>query len=407
MRGSVVVLAVVCGCSDAPQPRPYAATITTLFGDAPGPGTDVISHRADGHVIDEGQTGADGNVELQLEASGYVTAMLWWEPRPPGEDAPPGPEMPTYAITTTAPAEGSTLVIHGPRRVVEPSVGTLQLATTQPVSTATHYFVELGCKAYDLPALPATVDIPAPCLGSDTNLDLKITALDAALEPLGYAAGQATLASGTAQFNVSQWSTALTPIAIDLQGIANPTVRLAARHDGLEIEDAVVMPTSNVSPGAQWNGLAIDGVTVRAYNGAPGVGGSVVRDVPGLPVSVTLGPDDFAVWNTTGACTFTMGSQQPRLQWTAAPDGVDVVYCAGTIGDLGWNVLVPPQGGLVIFPTAVDPAQGFFDTGGTYLDATDADDYASATASGLHLDTSYPFTSRIIRSATGEVRRWP
>jgi hypothetical protein len=404
MNPNVVAIAVLCGCSASSQPKPYAATITTLVGDAPGSDVDVLSHRGDGHVIDEGLTGADGNVELQVETGGYVTAMLWWQPRPSGEDAPPLAEMPTYAITTTAPAEGSALVIHGPRHVVEPSIGTLTITTTQPTS-ADHYFVELGCNTFISPMLPMTVDVSSTCLGSDTILDVKITALDAAEEPIGYSAGQAALVNGSAQFTASQWSNALTPIGIDLQGITNPTptVRLAARHDGLEIEDAVVMPTSNLSPGAEWNGLAIDGVTLRAFSAA----GSVVRDVPGLPANVIIGVDDFPSWRADGACTFKIGSQQARLQWSSAPDGVDVVHCSGTIGVLGWNAVVPPQGGLVTFPIAVDPAQGFFDTGGTYLDATDADDYASAIAGDLHLETSYPSTSRIIKSATGEVRRWP
>jgi hypothetical protein len=403
----LVVVAGGCAVDDGNYDAPnYDATIVAREGNAPGSGLSVISHATNGEIIDQTATGPDGLASLEVEAGGFVTVMFWWRPRGAAADAPPGPAMPSYAVTTVAPAAGNQLVIHGPLRATQTVIGTLALSVDEPI-VADHYFVDLGCTRTTVAMLPATVDLTASCLGTDSKLDVIVQAVDTTPSVVGYFAGEADFVNGTAQLAVPQWQTASTPVQLTLQGV-DPIVRIAARHDGLELGDHVIHAASRQHDSPQWNGLAIDGVTIRAFllsDGTTGTQvGEMVRELPGLPSEIVLGPEDFPSWSRPfGGCSFVVGSQF-SVSWVAAPDGVDLTYCSSALGDISWNLVLPPGAGTITLPSAIDSSQRMYEVMTRYFDATEAGGFAQATALGLHLETTGPFTNRIIVPGTGAVR---
>ena len=215
---------VACGSS---RSLPRVAVIAES-GDAPEPRASVVSHTADGTVIDRETPDATGVARVEIEPGALITVVF--------------PSTPQQIVTTLAPAAGAEIVVHGPAPVIpQTGVGALGIMPAMPLDAAGGFDIALGCVTIHVATLPTTVDVNGACLGSDLYLDVLIRGYDANQQLVGYAAGHVMIEGDVAEFDPPMWATTGTSVPIALTGVApalawtlsrrRPAVRSAADHE--------------------------------------------------------------------------------------------------------------------------------------------------------------------------------
>ena len=103
------------------------------------------------------------------------------------------------------------------------------------LADATYYDVTLGCVTVRVVSLPASINVSACNLGTDTNLDVLVRGShDTNLD--GYAAGRVLMNGGVATFNIAEWSTTRPMVPVTLDGVA-PTLKWTQYADTLPFVD--------------------------------------------------------------------------------------------------------------------------------------------------------------------------
>jgi hypothetical protein len=403
-----VGLFAIAACTATPLDQ--RSTVVVKEGSEPRAGATVITHRANGEVIDKAITDAQGRAELRTEVGAHVTAYLRRTPPGPA-DAPPYPPSASLAVTTMAPESGTELVLSGPVFNPTPTAGTLTISSSHPL--VADYQIELGCTRAYVHRLPVTIEIPIACLGTDTNLDVLIRAWapqpdrNGVYPALGYSAARVAMANGVAELDAAVWDTTTGTIPVDLVGV-DPNMGIALRSDGLEFDGGLLKGTSGRASIEIPHGFAFDGITVRSWlysNGLSGVQmGSMIRDVVGAPSAVHIEAGDFlnAVVPVGGP---SRDSTTPSLHWSSTGVDADAVYINSDLGGVGWIVVMPPEAGETTLPEFQLDKFGFR-TGGsaTYYDATDLHGFSEFVAQGLHFEVTLPMRGRLIIPPSGELR---
>jgi hypothetical protein len=332
MRAFVVVAIVAGAGACRRSPAGPTLDVAVFAGDAPLAGATVVSYRSNGAEIDLQSTDPTGRVALAVAPDALIGI---------GFGSAGG--VAQYA-TLPVPSGIAELDVHGPpAQGVSTIAGVVTVAPQQAIA-ADAYDVELGCAIRRVTALPATIEVPSPCQGSDTDLDVVVIAY-ASGAIIGWAStavaqtGPLPFDAGDALFAPATWQPPPTPtIAND----AGATLAWAVTVDGLPYA---------APPGTDW-GLATDGAKLVATLGSGDTSQvtSFAQYEPDVvaadflaPIAPSLALDDRATLALHG------GACDPS---TSAATNVRVTWNAGTA--VVWDVVMPPGPIAAAFPPAFD-----------------------------------------------------
>lgn len=366
MRHLALVALAACGGSSGPS---QTVRITAMAGDQPEGGATVVSHSADGAKLDETTADAVGRADIGYEPGALVSVVF------PGIITDVTPDI---TVLTAPLTDGMTLV--GPEHDDGPAiiVGGLQM---RPKNIGADGFdIQLGCTTLHVASMPAVVDVGARCMGTDTMLDVLITALQGTT-PVGYAAGRVPMVDGMAEFDPPSWETTYDTLPVSVMH-AGATVTWALVTDGLPF-------ASNL--GDIPRGLPFDGVVVDAdvSQGSQ----HTTRWLPMAPPAISITDADFLPPIDT---SLTAG-----YAWTAANLGDVVEVRASWNTDSGarpavpagprhitWHAVLPPDASSVAFPPlAAIVAPAAPDLALRYVDSSVLDGFP---AMEIHADTIVP-----------------
>jgi hypothetical protein len=395
MRYLILLAMAACGTSRTGP----TATVYAFDGDLADPAATVIVHRPNGEVFDQVPTDASGRAEVLTEPGALVSIVF-------------STKGVITVVTTLEPEIGSSVVVHGPPQPpgVPLVVGAIQITPAMPLAATNGFDVSLGCVTAHVTALPATIGVPAACLGSDQNLDVLVRGYDSmgndppSLVLTGYAAARVPMIDGAASFSPAQWETTnpTVPATVD----AGPRVYLdwTLFVDGLPFESAPV----NAS-GALWTGLAVDGARVNASI-APGNNTAQVTKIviAGAPTAIHVGASDFLAALTPSLVLDDRARM--ALHWTAANigDAVDVhMGWQGPTSRVNWDVVLPPDTSSIVLPidAGTAPVAGMpLDVLLRYVDSTDLDGFTALTRDELHVEETIQASTIAHLPASGELR---
>jgi hypothetical protein len=368
-----VALAVLAACGGRSGPS-HHGTLTAMSGAYPEPNATVISHSINGDKLDETQADAVGVADIGYEPGALVSVMF------PGTitDA-----TPAISIITAPFTDGMTVV--GPPTDVGPtdSGGGLQMKPKNINADA--FDIQLGCATFHVTSMPTVLDVGARCMGSDTNVDVLITATSGGVE-VGHVAGRVPMVDGMAEFDPPSWDTSYTMIPVTAAGGAAVTWSLIT--DGLPF----TTPAGSVPAGLMFDRIVVD---ADLASGAR----HTTRYLPAAPASIDFADTDFLPAITSSLTGSYAWTPQPlgdavdlRADWAAATGSAAVVPTGPQ--HITWDAILPPDAAAVVFPpvgfTPVSP-----DVVLRYVDSSAIDAFP---AMEVHGDTSVP------PIADGEIR---
>jgi hypothetical protein len=345
VRKAVVVVAFAA-CSRGPSGP--TQTVVALAGDVePEAGATVLSHRADGTILDDQVADATGTAAVQTEPGAYITAVF------PALIAP----LPTTISLVSAPSpnDDSDFVLHGPPHQLVPIVVAGLTVMGPALPGALDYTVDLGCNTQMSTTLPAIVDVIGPCEGTDTNLDILVRGYDGNDALLGYAAAREPIGmdqsgNSIAELDVDTWQTTGTMVPVTQTGItADVALTL--------ISDTLAFDTPAIANGEAlvWDGLVVDSSIATASMG----GQTANQYTPGTPSAIAFSTADFmgAIAAPTLALDVTLDVAWPAITLTG-PDALDLhlswTIDGQTVQTITWDAVLPPDTSEIAFPQ-LDP----------------------------------------------------
>ncbi len=406
MRWPALFACVLFGCRSGdtgPTTR-----VLALAGDIQvEAGATVLTHAADGTLIDRQITDGTGHVELLTQPGALVT-VIYARPE-------------TIEVITTPALETGELAIHGPVPAKAPIIAGA-LALTAPAITADAFEIDLGCTTVAVDAFPATVDVAAACLGSDPQIDVLIRAtLQSPNDSLaGYFAARVPVVDGVGMLDIPAWE--VTPAAIPIT-----QNDLGALVEVDEVADGFIYPApAGVDHATAWTGLVAESSRVQAQVGFTTAGQTTTRIVPGVPDSIAFAASDFM----PALDTHVALRDRAKLvfAWTAPAVGDVLDFEASWMPaakQIRWDAVLPPDADQIAFPVldaALDPDLAALlapplgdialQTDLRAIDGPDTADFASLQAGGLWLLDPSGATSSATSGATivpppvaGEVRQ--
>jgi len=358
---ALVVLAA-CGGRSGPS---HHGTVIAMAGDQPEPGAAVLSHTIDGTKLDETVTDAVGTAVIGYEPGALVSVLF------------PGTITDTtasIAIVTAPFTDGMTVV--GPAHDDSPTniVGGLQIKPKN--IQADDFAIQLGCVTFHVPTMPAVVDVGARCMGSDTMLDVLVTATLAGAE-VGHAAGRVAMIDGMAELDPPSWDTTYTTIPVTV-GAPSAAVTWSLIADGLPFTTAA----GQVPAGLMFDRIVVDADLAGVRH--------TTRFLSTVPASIDIADSDFLA--PIDASLMTGYAWTPsdlgdavdlRATWDTAagsavvPPGPHLVT---------WDAVLPPDASTVAFPpVGFDPVMPDL-----VLRYVDSSVLAGFPAMEIHSDTAVP-----------------
>ena len=397
---------VACRSSDGGSRK---VIVTTMGGDEIAVGTTVIGHAPDGSIIDETRADAVGRAEVGVDDDSFVSVVY-----------PSTLDATTSVISlVTVPAPEAEVTVHGPPRNGTPGlvVGVLQV-TARRLNAAAYFEIQLGCANVRVMQLPATIDVGACSMGSDTELDVLVTGYSSATPPVlvGYGAARVPMVDGVAMIDVSSWPTTGTNVPVTLDGVM-PTVEMTLYADGLSFGTQLI-----TNSGTVWDGLVVDHARVTATLSGIDAARITTREIMGAPTSIALAASDFLAPITTTA-TIEPGTPL-TIRWDAMALGDAVnLHASWQIAGKAyavptgphavvWDAVLPPDatsatlpafaGELseAIAPDNVAPADVVL----RYVDSTALDGFAALAAAGIHVDETGQPSTVAPRPTSGDVK---
>jgi hypothetical protein len=397
-RIAVIVLLAACRSSGGGGSR--SITVSVYAGDVPEPSARVIGHSPDGELIDQTAADAVGRAEVGVDDDSLLSVIF------------PGSISSSTSVLSivTVPALGEELAIYGPPRSGAPplTVGVLQI--DGPALAGAGYFtIQIGCATARASSLPATIDVGACSMGSDSRLDVLVAGYhDLGGDPPapqldGYAAARVQMINSVATFVAPAWQTAGTSVPVLLDGVT-PVVSVELFSDGLSYGSQPATDHATL-----WDGLVVDAARITASLPGTNAARVTTRDVPGSPASIALSADDFL----------------PPVEVTTAVDGTTVTWEAANLGDavnlhatwqldhrVIWDVVLPPDAtnatlpslpselGVAITPVNIAPTDIVL----RYVDSDAHDSFAALLAGGVHAEDTLKPSTIAPRPTDGEIR---
>lgn len=408
------MLALVAACRSSEGGGERTVIVNAFGGDQPEPGVTVISSAPDGTILDQTNADAVGRASIDVDDDSLVSVVF------PGNLSAATTVI--SIVTVAAPEE--EVSIHGPRRNSTPPliVGVLQV--DGPNLPAADYFdIRIGCATTRVTDLPATIDVGACSMGSDTNLDVFVAGYhDVGSDPPapqldGYAAARVPMANELATFDVGAWSKTGTNVPVTVDGVT-AVVELELMSDGLSFG---TQPLTNAA--TLWTGLTVDASRITAS--LPGINAARVttREVAGAPTAIELDADNFLAAISVSAAITSL--TPATITWDA--EGIGDAVNLHAVWELGsavqaavptgphrviWDAVLPPDAtgatlpmldgelAKAIAPIVIDPV----DVVVRYVDSGAHDGFAALLAAGVHAEETLHASTIAPRPSDGEIR---
>ncbi|MEO8551707.1 MAG: hypothetical protein ABI678_17140 [Kofleriaceae bacterium] len=382
------VLLTACGGSgdDGPTTR-----VLALAGEIQvEAGAVVISHAPDGRVIDQQVTDGSGHALLHTEPDALVTLVY---------------QRDTIEVVTTPALATGELVVRGPKPAKAPIIAAA-LTITAPAIDADELVADLGCATVHLVQFPASIDVAAACLGTDSKLDVLVRAT-VGMAVVGYAAARVPIVDGVGILDIPGWETAPATIPVTANDLG-AVIELDEISDGF----VHVTPPGTTQLNA-WTGLVADSARVRAQVGFTTAAQTTTSYLPALPASVAFTAEDFLPAATTRVGLPDRAKLAAHWDALAVGDVVDfqAIWMPGT-HVIHWDAVLPPDATAIAFPqldpdlaAVLAPPTGdvVLDTDLRAIDGPDTSDFAGVQAAGLWVDQGSSSTI-VPPPATGLVR---
>jgi hypothetical protein len=370
-------------------------TVNAFAGDVAATGVNVVSHSPDGQLIDRATADAIGQATIGVDDDSLISTLFAGE-----------------AISiVTVPAPDAEVSIYGPSSRGTPPlvVGVLQL-DGPPLAGAEYFIVQLGCATVRVAQLPATIDVGACSMGSDTKLDVIIAGYhDVGGDPPapqldGYAAARMQMIQGVAALTVAWQSTGIT-VPLVLDGVA-PYVDLELFSDGLSFGSQPVIDHATL-----WTGLVVDASRITASLAGVNAARVTTREQPGAPTTIAFASDDFLPSIAVSAAIATPAT----ITWDAAAIGDAVNLHATWQTDAHrviWDAVLPPDASNATLPsldseldTAITPVNIVpIDVLVRYVDSDLHDGFAALLAAGIHAEETRQASTIAPRPTSGQLR---
>ena len=325
MKYLALVALAACGRS-GPS---HHGTLIAMAGDQPEPGAAVVSHTIDGKQLDSTAADAAGVADIGYEPGALVTVLY------PGTITD---VTPAIAIVTAPFTDSMTVV--GPAHDDSPTnvVGGLQMKP-KPIQ-ADDFAIQLGCVTFHVPSMPAVVDVGARCMGSDTSLDVLITATSGGVE-VGHAAGRVAMVDGMAEFDPPSWDTTYTTIPVTV-GAPSAQVTWTLVTDGLPF----TTPAGKVPAGLMFDHVTVDADLAGTRHTTRYV------SMPPASIDITdsdfLPPIDVSLADGYSWTPSDLGDAVAlHAEWDTA--NVTAVVPPGP-HHVTWDAVLPPDASTVAFP---------------------------------------------------------
>lgn len=366
LYGFAILAACRGNSSDGPTIDVFA-----LAGEVhPEAGALVLTTRVDGTTIDQETTAGDGHAALTYEPGALVTIAYVRD-------------SVTQLITTPAVTTGK-LAVHGPIADKAPIIAGVLAITAAPISAAS-FRVDLGCTRVAVPSLPATVNILATCFGTDSNIDVLVTALQDG-NVVAYFAARVSIDDEIGMLDIPDW-TMLSDTSIPVvQNDVSAVITLD------EVADSFVFPA--IDGTKVWTGLVSDQARVHAVVASA----TTTQFFAGLPSSIAFTASDFLA-----AATTRLARTQATFSWAAFGVG-DLTNLHAAWSGFTWDVVLPPDATTIGFPdvgTAL-PTDGLATTLRA-IDGPDTSSFDEVQAAGIWIQG--PTGTTIVPPPTaGEIR---
>lgn len=351
------------GGTDAGGGDPDAVLVRVLEEEAGVAGVVVVLHDADGEVVDEATTDADGEASFADPPEGaLVTALIEAEGTPQ-----------RAAHTVFGVEAGDVIVIGAPAAAPEDTMN-VRVNYEGGFTDADTYLTDMGCDAWGQvdPDVLVNRSIGESCLAADGKLDGLAQARDATT-PLAFAvARDVTPVAGTTDIPLGAW-------------IAATTRELTIGDLTAEIDDTQIDLRAELAGTARWPAPSVgdvftvpadaqvDGWYVRAA--ARMFDGGDARTWARRLVLPADTPTPHALdFDTFGPRFDTLDIDatdvaQPEVTWTssAATDDLGALVLIVTwfdpdharSGGHRWTLVLPPGTGSVVLPALPASAAGF------------------------------------------------
>jgi len=413
VRAWLIALAVLVACRSSGDGGSRTITVNAFTGDQPEAGATVIGHAPDGSIIDQTTADAVGRASIGVDDDSLVSVIF------PGNI---GALTPVISVVTVA-ADTDTISIYGPAYGGSPPLIVGALQVDGPNLTAADYFeIHIGCATARVTQLPATIDVGACSMGSDTKLDVLVAGYhDLGGDPPapqldGYAAARVEMVNGLATFDAPAWQTTGPIVPVTLDAVM-PLVMVEPLSDGLSF--GAQQATDNAT---LWTGLVVDATRITASFAGINAARVTTREVTGVPTAIAFGGSDFLPpVGVTAALTLS----PTMLTWAPNSIGDAVNMHATWEVDSGvaaavptgphrviWDAVLPPDASDVTLPVlvgdlgvAINPVDIVpVDIVVRYIDADGADGFAALLAAGIHAEDTLQASTIAPRPTDGEIR---
>lgn len=337
--------------ADAAPPAFGLATVFVRPGGEPAEGVPVLFQDADGEVVGEELTDADGRAALEIGRDSMVTLMLWDD---------------LHTVTAVQP-EDVVELWSPPYRFDSPVVGRIRIAG-RPVAGAVDYWIGIGCEPLRGSASispSAFITLREDCLAGDGTFDVVVQAIGEDYRRLryGYRTDVTPDADGTTRVAI-EWEPEVPTVEFSYVG-DRPGVRqffgeIAAQRKGLPfVSDGATSEDGSPVVVHHLAGFA-DSVRIRAAVVWDGGYSDIVRSIPTpIPASLAVSDGDLTPMLSDGSVDMSTPTR-PIASWTgdtAEVDGLHIqfTFYDGSTGEAkAWFVAVPPGSNQFRFPVLSD-----------------------------------------------------
>lgn len=409
----VVLGAGVAGCRSSERGGSRTVVVEAFAGEQPEPAVTVIGHAADGTIIDQTTADAVGVAEVGVDDGALVSVVF------PGSLGTLTPVI--SVVTVPVPDDDTPLAVHGPGTGPAPLIVGVLEVDGPSLAGAKYFDIRIGCATVRVTSLPATFDVGACSMGSDTRVDVLVAGYhDVGGDPPapqldGYAAARVEMVNGVATLAIDAWQTTGVEVPVTLDGVT-PVAELDLLSDGLSFGSQPL-----TDHGTLYTGLVVDAARVTASLAGIGTARVTTREFAGAPSAIALSADDFLpAIDVTASLTGTTIAWEPaglgdavnvHATWQlgggarapAVPTGPHRVIWDAVLPPDAASVTLPAPGGdlaAAITPVTIEPV----DIVVRFVDSSELDGFAALVAAGLHAEETTQVSTIAPRPADGELR---
>lgn len=338
--------------ADAAPPAFGLATVFVRPGGEPAEGVPVLFQDADGEVVGEQLTDADGRAALEIGRDSMVTLMLWDD---------------LHTVAAVQP-EDVVELWSPPYRFDSPRVGQIRIAG-RPVAGAVDYWIGLGCEPLRGSASiapSAFITLREDCVAGDGTFDVVVQAIGEDYQRLrqAYRTDVTPDPDGTTRVAIT-WEPEIPTVEFSYVGDRSKVREffgeISEQRKGLAFAGDVQVNEDGSPVVVQHLAGFADSVRVRASVQWDGGYSDIVRAIPTpIPASFAVADADLLPPLSDGSVDMS-DPTRPVASWagdTAAVDGLHIqfTFYDGSTGEIkAWLVALPPGSNEFRFPSLSDP----------------------------------------------------